>query len=204
AVAALAIIIGRSSSATPVVYGLCLAASVIAFVAAVVHLLGASVQVRVTLPLGVPWIGAHFRIDALAAYFLAVIGLGAFAASLFALGYGRHEEAPSRVLPFYPAFLAGMNLVVLADDAFTFLGSWEFMSLSSWALVMAHHRDPDNLRAGYIYLVMASFGTLALLLTFGLLAGPDGGYGFAEIRNTHPSAALAALVLLLALIGAGS
>ena len=60
---------------------------------------------------------------------------------LSALGYGRHEHAPQRVLPFFPAFLAGMNLVVLADDAFTFLLSWEFMSLTSWALVMAHHRD---------------------------------------------------------------
>jgi hydrogenase-4 component B len=41
-----------------------------------------------------------------------------------------------------------MMLVVLADDAFTFLFSWEFMSLTSWALVMAHHRVPDNVRAG--------------------------------------------------------
>ena len=35
---------------------------------------------------------------------------------LFALGYGQHETAPGRVLPFYPAFLAGMSLVVLAGD----------------------------------------------------------------------------------------
>ena len=46
----------------------------------------------VTLPLGLPWLGAHFRIDALAAFFLVVINLGGAAASLFALGYGRHEE----------------------------------------------------------------------------------------------------------------
>ena len=83
------------------------------------------------------------------------------------------------MLPFFPAYLAGMNLVVLADDAFSFLVAWEFMSLSSWALVMANHRAPENARAGYVYLVMASFGTLALLLAFGLLAGPDGGYAFA-------------------------
>jgi formate hydrogenlyase subunit 3/multisubunit Na+/H+ antiporter MnhD subunit len=204
AVAALAVMIGRSSSATPVIYGLCLVVSAISFVTAVLHLLGASGPVSATLPLGLPWLGALFRIDALSAFFLAVVDLGAFAASLFALGDGRHEEAPSRVLPFYPAFLAGMNLVVLADDAFTFLVSWEFMSLSSWALVVAHHRDPDNLRAGYIYLIMASFGTLALLLTFGLLAGADGGYAFAEIRNAHPSAGAAALVLILALVGTGS
>src|SRR5215469_16075463 len=60
------------------------------------------------------------------------------------------------------------------------------MSLSSWALVMAHHRVADSVRAGYVYLIMASVGTLALLLTFGLLAGADGTYAFADIRAAHP------------------
>ena len=106
------------------------------------------------------------------------------------------------MLPFYPAFLGGMNLVVLADDAFAFLVAWEFMSLSSWALVMAHHTDPENRRAGYIYIVMASFGTLTLLLAFGLLAGSGGGYTFSEIRSSP--AALPGLVLILVLIGTGS
>ena len=188
ALAALAVVIGRRPGAHYVVYGVSLAASLIAMVAALHDLVTAAAPVGVTLPLGLPWLGAHFRIDALSAFFLAVVDLGAAAASLFALGYGRHEPAPLRVLPFYPAFLAGMNLVVLADDAFSFLISWEFMSLSSWALVMAHHRVRDNVQAGYVYLVMASFGTLALLLTFGLLAGPDGGYAFADIRAAHPSA----------------
>ncbi len=108
------------------------------------------------------------------------------------------------MLPFFPAYLAGMNLVVLADDAFSFLVAWEFMSLSSWALVMANHRAPENARAGFVYLVMASFGTLALLLAFGLLAGPDGGYAFASMRGHHPDSVTGALVLLLALVGAGS
>src|SRR5674476_368592 len=155
-----------------------------------------------SLPLGLPWVGAHFRIDALAAFFLVVVNLGGASASLFAIGYGMHEEAPGRVLPFYAAFLAGMNLVVLADDAFTFLVSWEFMSLSSWALVMAHHRDPDNRHAGYVYIVMASFGTLCLLLGFGLLAGGSGGYSFGEMRSAPT--ALSGLVLILAILGAGS
>jgi hydrogenase-4 component B len=204
ALAPLAVAIGRSAAGSYLVYGVSLVASVIAMVAALQALLTAAAPVSVTLPLGLPWLGAHFRIDALSAFFLFVVDLGAAAASLFALGYGRHEETPLRVLPFYPAFLAGMNLVVLADDAFSFLLSWEFMSLSSWALVMAHHRERDNAQAGYVYLVMASFGTLALLLTFGLLAGPDGGYAFADMRAAHPSPGLAALVLILVLIGAGS
>jgi len=203
ATAAIAVVMGNSTRARPLVYGLCLIATLALLGVALAALIGASSSVA-TLPLGLPWLGAHFRLDPLAAYFLAVVNLGAAAASLFALGYARSEQAPQRVMPFYPAFLAGMTVVVLADDAFTFLTSWEFMSLSSWALVMAHHRVGDNVRAGYVYLIMASFGTLALLLAFGLLAGPDGGYAFAAIRGAHPPAALAAAILILALIGAGS
>jgi formate hydrogenlyase subunit 3/multisubunit Na+/H+ antiporter MnhD subunit len=167
------------------------------------HLLFAAAAPQgIQLPVGLPWSGAHFRLDALAAFFLVVVNLGGAGASLFGIGYGRHEHAPGRVLPFYPAFLAGMNLVVLADDAFSFLLAWEFMSLSSWALVVAHHHEADNTRAGYIYILMASFGTLTLLLAFGLLSGGTGGYTFTEIRGG--TGVLPAVVLILALLGAGS
>jgi len=200
-----AVAIARNRSATPLVYGAALAATTIALVIGVSSLLGRSQPaVALTLPVGLPWLGAHFRLDALAAFFLLVVNLGGATASLYGLGYGKHEEAPARVLPFFPAFLAGMNLVVLADDAFTFLFTWEFMSLSSWALVMAHHRRPGNAAAGYIYLLMASLGTLALLLAFGLLAGPSGSYAFDAIRNSMPSERVSGVVLALALIGAGS
>lgn len=204
AVGVYAIAASRRPSGSRRVYGITLSLCVIALVLALVHLLAGREPATIALPLGLPWLGAHFRLDALAAFFLIVVDLGGAVASLFALGYGQHEHAPERVLPFYPAFLAGMNLVLLADDAFTFLFAWEFMSLSSWALVMAHHQDPANARAGYLYLVMACFGTLALLLTFGLLAGPDGGYNFAAIRAGQATPGLAALVLVLALLGAGS
>jgi len=199
-----AVAMARHRSASALVYGVALCACVIALAIAGGSLLTLdSAGEKLTLPVGLPWLGAHFRIDALAAFFLLVVNLGGATASLYGLGYGRHEETPGRVLPFYPAFLAGMNLVVLADDAFTFLFTWEFMSLSSWALVMAHHRRPGNAAAGYLYLLMASFGTLALLLAFGLLAGPAGGYAFDAIRSA-PQAQLAGVVLVLALVGAGS
>jgi formate hydrogenlyase subunit 3/multisubunit Na+/H+ antiporter MnhD subunit len=158
----------------------------------------------ITLPLGLPWIGAQFRLDPLAGFFLAIIGLGGAGASTYALGYGRHEPEPQRVLPFYAAFLAGLVLVVLAADAFSFLFAWELMSLASWALVMSRDREPGNAGAGYVYIVMASFSGLALLLCFGVLAGSTGGYSFAAIRAAHPSAGVAALALVLALIGAGT
>src|SRR5438067_11851714 len=204
ALAVLAVVMVRSPFVSRLIYAASMLVTAASLAAALTHLLGAPPPEELSLPIGLPWLGAHLRLDALSAFFLAVVDLGAMTASLFALGYGEHETAPERVLPFFPAFLAGMTLVVLADDAFTFLLSWEFMSLTSWALVMSHHRVPENVRAGYIYLLMASFGTLALLLAFGLLAGPDGLYTFTQMRAAHPTAALGALVLLLALIGAGS
>jgi formate hydrogenlyase subunit 3/multisubunit Na+/H+ antiporter MnhD subunit len=204
AVAGVAIAIARINAGSALVYGASLMTSLVALAVGLWQLLAGGEAVTLALPLGLPGIGAHFRLDALAAFFLIVVNLGGAAASLYAIGYGRHDSEPGRVLPFFPAYLAGMNLVVLADDAFGFLVAWEFMSLTSWALVMANHRSAENARAGYIYLVMASFGTLALLLAFGLLAGPDGGYAFASIRGHHPDPLAAALVLLLVLVGAGS
>ncbi len=203
--AVLAIVLGRAKLSTAVIYSATMAVSAIALIGSLRWLLGDPASAaNLTLPIGLPWLGAHFRMDALASFFLIVVNLGGAAASLYGLGYGHHDPAPERVLPFFPAFLASMNLVVMADDAFSFLLCWEFMSLASWALVMAHHRETGNARAGYVYLVMASFGTLALLLAFGLLAGPAGDYGFAAIRAASHTPNAAALVLILMLLGAGS
>ncbi len=203
--ATFAAVVSRRRATHSLVYGACLLVCTAGFIASAVHLLSnGGAAPALILPLGLPWLGVHFRLDALAAFFLLVVNLGGAVSSLFALGYGRHEPAPHRVLPFVPAFLAGMNLVVLADDAFTFLVSWESMSLASWALVMTHHRDRDNMRAGYIYLIMAGFGTFALLLAFGLLAGPEGRFAFGEMRIAEQSPFTAALVFALVLLGAGS
>ena len=187
------------------VYGACAGVSLAILGLASGALLGAAATPSTSLlPLGLPWIGARFRLDALSALFLVVVNLGGAAASVYGIGHGRHEGSPGRILPFYPAFLAGMNLVVLADDAFSFLVAWEFMSLSSWALVMTHHREPANRHAGYVYLLMASFGALCLLLAFGLLAGPAGGYAFDQMRSHAPTPVLAGSALALAILGAGS
>jgi hydrogenase-4 component B len=201
---ALAVVLSGRKSATPIIYGGALAVALVALGAALTCFLLAAPPWTLALPIGLPGIGARFRIDALSAFFLVVVNLGAAVTSLYALGYGRHEEEPARVLPFYAAFLAGMNLVVYADDAFTFLLAWEFMSLTSWAIVLARHRDPANARAGLVYLVMASFGTLCLLLAFGLLAGAGGAYAFESMRAAGHTPAIAMLAVLLALLGAGS
>jgi hydrogenase-4 component B len=188
-----------------VVYAVCLATCLALVGLAVGLLIGAGPRPEtLVLPIGLPQVGMHVDCDGLSALFLVIVNLAGAAASLYGLGLSGEEAEPYRILVFFPAFLAGMNLVVLAADAFTFLVAWEFMSLTSWALVNAHHHEPRHTRAGYVYLLMASFGTFALLLAFGLLAGPGGQYAFAAMRVGAAGLAVPSVVFLLVLVGAGS
>jgi formate hydrogenlyase subunit 3/multisubunit Na+/H+ antiporter MnhD subunit len=116
------------------IYPLCIAASVLGAATALEVLLTGSLTTG-QLPLGLPTIGLRFRLDALSAFFGLVVNIGMLAASLYGLGLHRHGELSLRVEPFFPVFGAAMNMVLLADDAFSFLFFWELMSVTSWALV---------------------------------------------------------------------
>ena len=100
ALAALAILVGGTAWGRGLIYGGALLICAMSGAAALFQLVGGAATPSATLPLGLPWLGAHFRMDALSAFFLVVVNLGAVAASLFALDHGRHEHAPMRVLPF--------------------------------------------------------------------------------------------------------
>src|ERR1700730_3590553 len=92
AVAALAVIVGRFRAGTPIVYGVSFAACLVGLGVALWQLIGDPTGApEITLPIGLPGLGAHFRIDALSAFFLVVTNRGGAAASLYAIGYGRHE-----------------------------------------------------------------------------------------------------------------
>ena len=167
-----AVLLRRRSAVAAIVYCGSLVLSVALLAGALGRLIAGASPDGVVLPIGLPWVGSHFRLDALSAFFLVVINLGAAAASLYGARLTADtSRTSSACCRSFRRSSAGMNLVLLADDAFTFLASWEFMSLASWALVMARHQEADNARAGYVYIVMASFGTMALLLAFGTAGG---------------------------------
>jgi hydrogenase-4 component B len=201
AAAALAAFAGRR--ALIVVYPACLAASALAIVTDL-GVLFANTTATAHLPIGLPTIGLHFRLDALSGFFGLVVNLGVAASALYGLGLDRQADLSPRIEPFFPLFALAMNGVVLADDAFGFLFFWELMSVSSWALVLAQHEDAEARQAAHVYLVMASIGTIALLFAFGGMAGPAGGYDFATIRAAQLDPLIAVLVLVAVLIGTGS
>jgi formate hydrogenlyase subunit 3/multisubunit Na+/H+ antiporter MnhD subunit len=177
----------------------------VALAAIALGAIGAQSTVRV-LPLGLPDLPFHLRLDALSAFFLFILGAVAAAVSVYSAGYFRASEGtpPGLVCFQYHAFLAAMALVLVADDAYLFMVAWESMALASYFLVTTEHRIPEIRRAGFLYLLIAHLGALAILLCFGVLQGTSGDYTFAGMRAQHLAGAWPSIAFFLALVGFGA
>lgn len=158
------------------------------------------------LPLGLPQLPFHLRLDSLSAFFLMLIGGVSAGVSAFAAGYFRQGEGtpPGLICLEYHVFLASIALVVLADDAYVFMVAWETMAFSSFFLVLANHRLPEIRSAGYLYMLVAHIGALGILLSFGLLQANTGDYTFANMRAQHLTPFWGSVAFCLAVFGFGA
>lgn len=168
------------------------------------------VNTSAIVQMGLPDLPFHLRLDPLAGFFLCVIGLLSLFVSIYSIGYVKGFPASRsivRFVIFYSLFIVGMLLVVLADDAFFFLVAWELMAVSSYFLVMYEDEKAENRRAAYLYLVIAHVGAIAILLSFGVMAGLANGfesfqgYTFASMRATTYPAGWATAAFFLAFFG---
>src|SRR4030066_1757660 len=160
--------------------------------------------------MGLPDRPFHIRLDPLSGFFLTLIGALGFIVSVYSIGYVKGFIGPRPVTSlvfFYSLFLAGMFMVVLADDAFFFLISWEVMAAASYFLVMFEDEKAENRRAAFLYLVIAHIGAIAILLLFGLVAGfasgfeSFNGFTFDAMRHAAFPPHWAAITFFLAFFG---
>lgn len=179
-------------------------------VAAGAWTVGSNLTNKVILPAGLPDLLFHLRLDPLSGFFLTVIGLLSFFVSIYSIGYIKgflgHRPVTSLII-FYCLFLAGMFMVVLADDALFFLISWEIMAAASYFLVMFEDEKIENRRAAFLYIIVAHVGAIAILLSFGIMAGLTtgfqgfSGYTFDAMRATKFPLGWATAAFLLAFFG---
>jgi hydrogenase-4 component B len=158
------------------------------------------------LPLGLPDLPFHLRVDALSGFFLTLLGVCVFGVSLFSSGYFREwrGERLAFAALCYHFFIAGMSLVLIADDALVFVIAWEVMALSSYFLVTVDHHEAQNRAAGFLYLLIAHVGALCLLFCFGVMQDGQGDYTFAAMRDAQLSTPWNTVAFLLALLGFGA
>ena len=132
-----------------------------------------------------------WKLDGLTVFFLFILLLGQGLSSLYALGYLKeYEEEKKSLTSFYVMwflFLGSMFGVLLADDGFTFLLTWEMMSLFSFFLVLYEHEDPQNRKAAYIYLIMTHVGTVFLTAAVLFLYSLSGSFSFEVWAGIAPT-----------------
>jgi formate hydrogenlyase subunit 3/multisubunit Na+/H+ antiporter MnhD subunit len=171
--------------------------------------LGSPAQTAV-LAIGLPDLPFHLRLDNLSAVFVLLLGIVSAGISIYAAGYFRHPgqggqgTAPGVLCVEYHLFLASMLMVLLADDAYAFMVAWETMALSSFFLVTTDHRHAAIRQAGYLYLLIAHVGAIAILLSFGVMTSGSGDYSFAGMRAQELSPFWGSVAFLLALFGFGA
>jgi formate hydrogenlyase subunit 3/multisubunit Na+/H+ antiporter MnhD subunit len=177
----------------------------LALAALALSALVAGPQVRI-LPLGLPDLPFHLRLDALSGFFLFLLGAAGAGISIYAAGYFRRGEGttPGMQCLRYHLFLFSMAFVMLADDGYAFMVAWETMALSSFFLVTSEHRHAEIRRAGYLYLLVAHIGAVGILLSFGVMAGSAGDYTFDAMRDFSTHGIWPTIAFLLALFGFGA
>ena len=188
-------------------FSFALLGSLFAMAAGIASLLGAETG-TITLA-SIQYIGSlSISIDALSGFFISFIAFVGIAVSIYSLSYTmdyiKKGYSLARFGFFYNIFLLSMILVVSAQNALLFLVIWEIMAISSYFLVTYEHREETVQSAGFIYLLIAHAGAVALTVMFLALASASGSMDFASFHTASYSPFLASAIFMLALLGFGS
>lgn len=180
---------------------------------------------KLTINTNLP-ITMQLQLDPLSGFFLSIVGLIVIGAAFFGSNYLRSHKAGNNsyrplqdgeqhkqlhitskseryIMFFTGLFVLGMYLVLFAHDVFSFMLSWELMSVSSYFLVNYKHENPANRRAAFIYLLMAHASGLLILSGFGVLAKFSNSLSFNDLLNAHLSITWATTAFIFALLGFG-
>jgi multicomponent Na+:H+ antiporter subunit A len=146
------------------------------------------------LPWAVTWtwvpslgVDLAFRVDGLAAQFLALItGVGALVL-VYATGYLAGDPGRGRLLLLLSLFMAAMVGAVTADHLLVLFLFWELTSVLSFLLVGFEHEDESARTSARQALLVTAGGGLFLLAGLILLADVAGTYSLAGILARGPA-----------------
>jgi len=92
--------------------------------------------------------------------------------------YHEAEEGRARLVGLLTAFVAAMELLVLAGDLLTLLIGWELVGVLSWALIGFEWREVAKVQAAGQAFVPTRFGDLGLFLAAGAAFAGSGSMRF--------------------------
>lgn len=144
----------------------------------------------------------HLRLDALSAFFLALVAVVGGAGAVYGRDYwpdrGHPRSARAGRLG-WSGLLLSLTIVLVASNGLHFLLGWELFTLAAWFLITLDRQREAVRAAGWLYLGASHAGTICLFAFFAALAAFTGSW------DLGPMPADARLVPLfwLALAGFG-
>ncbi|MCX5520140.1 monovalent cation/H+ antiporter subunit D family protein [Kaistia defluvii] len=118
-----------------------------------------------------PELGIEYRVDAVNAFIVVLVGIVAVLTMIFARRSVLAEIIPERVASFYTMMLlciAGLLGIAVTGDAFNAFVFLEISSLSTYTLI-ALGRDRRALVAAYQYLIVGTIGATFYVIGVGLI-----------------------------------
>ena len=144
-----------------------------------------------------------FCIDPLSAIFLVIIAIASVATVIYSRGYVEsylQRYSPAHISLHYTALVTlvvSMMAVVLSSGGFSFLFSWELMTIASFILILFEADRQEVRRAALNYLVMMHIGFMLLVIGFVMLYNTTESANFSAIQEYFKIAAPLPLFLVL-------
>jgi len=129
-------------------------------------------------------------IDRLSALFLFLAAIVILASSVFSADYLKRYAGHYNLKAlnaWYLLLFASIVLILIANDALTFLLAWESMSILSYFLVNFEHGRAETSRAAYIMLAMGEAGFMAVVLVFLFFGVRAGSLDFSAFKAAGAS-----------------
>ena len=147
-------------------------------------------------------------LDRLSALFLLVAAVVVLASSIYSAGYLKRYAGHYNLKAlnaWYLLLIASIVLILIANDALTFLLAWEAMSILSYFLVNFEHGRAETSRAGYLMLAMGEAGFMVVVLVFLFMGVKAGSLDFSAFKAAGANLGGAArwIIFLLTFFGFG-
>jgi formate hydrogenlyase subunit 3/multisubunit Na+/H+ antiporter MnhD subunit len=158
----------------------------------------------VSAELVLPWalLGLRFGVDRVTAVLLGLALVVWALAALHAWGYLARDPRRGQFMAFFAATFAGNLGLLLARDGAGFYLFFAVMTFAAYGLVV-HTREPEALRAGRVYIVLAVLGEASLLAGLLLAAGGAASLALEDLRAAVAASGSRDLIVALLLAGFG-
>ncbi len=125
-------------------------------------------------------------IDYLSALFLMIISLVSLCVSLFSWKYLNvyKTRSSARFYPFLMLLFISSVGVVCVKDILFFIIFWEFMTVSSWFLVVFEREEKSAIKGGLQYFIATHVATAFLILASVILYSYSNDFSFTEINKS--------------------